>query len=271
MSKIKRREWLDMTRLDFRHTFRSPLVEILIALFLYVSVSSVANIQNISTNTGFGGTDNFLLYINSMTNLAFSKAVEALWMTLVFIVPPLVAFTTAKAFEDGSLRTILSYPIKRWHLLVMRIIVPTVIVGACGTFSIILVVSLMIPAPWNIGALSIFLGIFWLMLLMLCSSIIFIAVLARRMIVAAVGGVAVWFGLVYSAPMDGIPEILKWIGNPFSYITRYILGEEFYPSFPIMMGSVPTTEAVLGFIGFVLVVIILLNSLSILLFKKMEV
>ena len=112
MSKVKGREWLDMTRLDFRHTFRSPLVEILIALFLYVSVSSVQNIQNISTNTGFGGTDNFLLYINSVTNLAFSKAVEALWMTLVFIVPPLVAFTTAKAFEDGSLRTILSYPIK---------------------------------------------------------------------------------------------------------------------------------------------------------------
>jgi hypothetical protein len=271
MSEVNRREWLDVTRLDFRHVYRSPLVEILIVLFLYISVNVARNVGNNSIYTGFGETDNFLLFVDFVTNFVFSTALEQLWMTLLFVIPLLVAFTTARALEDGSFRTILSYPIKRWHLLVMRVIIPTVIVGTCATVSVFLAVFLMIPAPWHIGSLFLLLSIFWLALLMVCASIVFLAVLTKRMIVTALGGAAVWFSLASASYMTGTPEILKWIGNPIMYMASYIYGEEIPPSFPIWLASVPTTEAVLGFVGLVSAVIVLLLLLSVWLFKRMEV
>jgi hypothetical protein len=275
MSKAKRREWLDVTRLDFRHTYRSPLVEILIVLFLYFSFNAVSNWMNwtlfFTVGVGIDPTEIFLPYVNIFTTFTVAQALEQLWAMLIFIVPLLVAFTTAKSFEDNSFRTILSYPVKRWQLLIMRTIVPTVIIGTCVTFSVLLAVFLMIPAPWNLGACVLLFGVFWLALLMIITSTVFLAVITKRMIVSALGGVAVWFSLMSSSYSIATPEILRWIGNPMIFISRYVYGESFDGILPIISSTVPTTEIVLSFVALLSVLIVLFLSLSVWLFKRMEV
>jgi hypothetical protein len=275
MSEVKRREWLDVTRLDFRHVYRSPLIEILIVLFIYFSFNAVYNWMywTISFTVGFGieTTEIFLPYINIITTFEVAQALEQLWAMVVFIVPLLVAFTTARAFEDNSLRTILSYPVKRWQLLLMRTIVPTVIIGTCITLSVLLAVFLMVPAPWNIGACVLLFGAFWLALLMVVVSTVFLAVIMRRMIISALGGVAVWFSLLSVSYYISTPEILRWIGNPIIFIASYVYGGAPSNLLPIIPSGVPTTEAVFGFVVLISVVVVLLLSLSVWLFKKMEV
>jgi hypothetical protein len=275
MSKVKRREWLDVTRLDFRHTYRSPIVEILIVLFLYFSFNAVFSWTNWTLSfvvgVGIEPTEIFLPYVNMITTFEVAQGLEQLWAMVIFIVPLLVAFTTAKSFEDNSFRTVLSYPVKRWQLLIMRTIVPTVIIGTCITFSVLLAVFLMIPAPWNIGACVLLFCVFWLALLVVITSTVFLAVITRRMIVSALGGVAVWFSLMTSSYSITTPEILRWIGNPITFIARYVYGGDSNDIFPIIPSTVPTTETVLGIITLLSVMVVLLLSLSVWLFKRMEV
>lgn len=275
MSKIKRREWLDVTRLDFRHTYRSPLIEILIVLFLYFSFNAVFNwthwTYSFVVGAGIESAERFLPYVNIITTFEVAQALEQSWVMVVFIVPLLVAYTTAKSFEDNSFRTILSYPVKRWQLLIMRAVVPTIIIGTCVTFSTILAVLLIIPAPWNIGGCFLLFGVFWLATLIVIISTLLLSVITRRMIVSALGGVAVWFTLMSSSYSIATPEILRWIGNPVEVIANYIYGEDFNGILPRIQNSAPTTDAVLGLIVLLSVIVVLLLSLSVWLFKRMEV
>lgn len=275
MSRVKRREWLDVTRLDFRHTYRSPLVEILIVVFLYFSFNAVSNWMgrtlSFTGGAGIESTEIFLPYVNIFTTFEVAQALEQLWAMLIFIVPLLVAFTTAKSFEDNSFRTILSYPVKRWQLLIMRTVVPAVIIGTCITFSVLLAVLLMVPAPWNLGACILLFGVFWLALLMIITSTVFLAIITKRMIVSALGGVVVWFSLMSSSYSIATPEILRWIGNPMIFISRYVYGADFDGILPIIPSAVPTTEIMLSFVALLSVLIVLCLALSVWLFKRMEV
>jgi hypothetical protein len=277
MSQVKRREWLDVTRLDFRHAYRSPLVEVLIALFLYISISTVyswanGTLPSFTHGIGSGSADRVLFYTSIVTTFVISKALEQLWVMAIFTGPPLVAFATARAFEDNSLRAILSYPVKRWHLLLMRTIVPTIIMGTCVTFSVLLVVFLMIPAPWNIETCILLFGMFWLMLLMLNASTIFLAVLTRRMVVSAVVGCGAWFSLqLASTTTSTAPVILRCIGNPIVFIASYVFGEGSNEILPWLSGDTATISMVVGSLCLISVMIVLFLSLSMWLFKRAEV
>ncbi len=270
MTKARKREWWDVTRLEFRHSYRSPLVEYITIFFLYVSFSAANSItsymNSIDTRPGpmWDGTNQieyFLSYMNSITTIVFSTILEQLWMTILFIMPLIVAFTSARSFEDGSLRTLLSYPVKRSHLLIMRILVPVFIIGGISTFSALLALLLMVPAPLNIGVIMGFIGVFCMALFLSCASISLLAVLTKRMVTTAIGGVAVWFGLLTLSYMPWSPKIISWIANPTNMLSQYLSGGEGAP----MMGDVLVT------IGIMFTLVILFLCASVALFRKTEV
>jgi len=281
MSKNRRREWLDVTLLEAGHSYRSPLVEYLTIFFLYISFSAVYGMammtQSVDTRPGpmWNGTSQIeylLSYESTVSTFVLSSALERLWMTLLFITPMLIAYTTARAFEDGSLRTLLSYPVKRSHLLLMRTLIPYLIIGTLSTVSILLGLFLLLPVPLSLSSTLFLVGTYWFANLLLTSSVVFISVLTKRMMVSAIGGVAAWYGLLTLSYMPQVPAMVTWISNPVRLVYQHLLGGIGSPwRFIIGGGETPLIGDVLLTFAVMAFVIGLFLMSSILLFRRMEV
>ena len=269
MSNNRKREWLDVTRLEFRHSYRSPLVEFITVFFLYIAFSATyggaSRPHGIDTVPGpaWNGTaqiDYFNSFMNSISTITLANSLEQLWVVIMFIMPLIIAFTTARSFEDGSLRTLLSYPVERTHLLLMRILVSFLIIGGISTLSVLLAQFLMVPATIDIGVFLSYFGIFYLAIILVITSISLLAIVTKRTMATAVGGVAVWYSLLIFSANSADLRVISWIMNPIYMFSLYIRGGEDAP----MLGDVLFTIGVMS----VMVVVFILSA--IMLFKKVE-
>ena len=269
MSNNRKREWLDITRLEFRHSYRSPLVEFITVFFLYISFSATyswaSRATNFSTIPGptWNGTaqiDYFHSFMNSASTTTLARSLEQLWVVIMFIMPLVIAFTTARSFEDGSLRTLLSYPVERTHLLLMRILLALLIIGGISTLSVLLAQFLMVPAAIDIGVFLSYFGIFYLAIILVIASISLLAIVTKRTMATAVGGVAAWYSLLIFSSSSASLRNISWIMNPIYMFSQYLGGNETAP----MLGDVLFTIGVMS----VMVVVFILSA--IMLFKKVE-
>jgi ABC-type transport system involved in multi-copper enzyme maturation permease subunit len=283
MDKDRRREWLDVTRLEAGQSYRYPLVEFLTIIVLYISFSAIYPVAAMSrlmdTRPGpmWNGTsqiDAMLMYERTLATYVFSRALEQVWMALLFLAPVLLAYTTAKAFEDGSLRTILSYPVRRSHLLLMRSLLPVLLLGTVTTVSAFLALLLLVPAPLDLGALLSLTVTFWLALLLLTSSVVFLSVVTKRMVIAAIGGIALWFGLFTLSYMPDVPEIVSWVADPVHLMQQYFLGGE-DSLWRFIIGASesgpPPPGDILLMLSIVGLVSVLFLVVSVLIFRRLEV
>jgi ABC-type transport system involved in multi-copper enzyme maturation permease subunit len=280
MSKERRREWLDVTYLEAGNSYRYPLIEVITVFFLYLAFSAVYSLammqQLMDTTPGpmWNGTsqvDFLLSYEGTVSTFVLSSAIEQAWLVLMFLIPILIAYTTARAFEDGSLRTLLSYPVRRSHLLLMRTLVSVLIIGALTNFSIFLALFLFLPAPLDLVSVLFLIGTFWLAILFITSSVVFFSVLVKRMIVAAMGGVALWYGLLTLGYMPDAPPILQSLANPIRMMTRYILGSRNTPWRFIIGGETPLIGDVYLTLTVMALAIIFFLATSLLLFRRAEI
>jgi ABC-type transport system involved in multi-copper enzyme maturation permease subunit len=280
MSKERRREWLDVTYLEAGNSYRYPLIEVITIFFLYLAFSAVYSLammpQSMDTMPGpmWNGTsqvDFLLSYESTVSTFVLSSALEQAWLVLMFLMPILIAYTTARAFEDGSLRTLLSYPVRRSHLLLMRTLVSVLIIGGLTNFSIFLALFLFLPAPLGLVSVLSLIGTFWLAILFITSSVVFLSVLVKRMIVAAMGGVASWYGLLTLAYMPDASPIVQSLANPVRMMTRYILGNRNTPWRFILGGETPLIGDVYLTLAIMVLAIIIFLATSMLLFRRTEI
>lgn len=281
MSENRRREWLDVTRLEAEHSYRFPLAEFLIVLFVYISFTAIYLVL-VSPNTigaepgpMWNGTIQvgyMTAYQQSLGTFVFSRALEQFWMTLLILVPLLVSYTTTKTFEDGSLRTLLSYPVRRSHLLLMRVLLPVLMLGSMTTVSALLALLILIPAPLDLGALLSLTSTYWLALLLLTCSVVFLSVLTRRMVITAIGGITLWFGLFSLGLLPDTHPIVTWVSNPVRLMRQHLLWEETSPWRHSVGGSAaPPIGDVFLMVSVVSLVIMVFLVVSIFVFRRMEV
>lgn len=280
MSKERRREWLDVTYLEAGNSYRYPLIEVVTIFFIFLAFSAVYNLammpQWMDTAPGpmWNGTsqiDSLLSYESTMSTFVLSSALEQVWLVLMFLMPILIAYTTARAFEDGSLRTILSYPVRRSHLLLMRTLVSVLIIGALTNLSVFLALFLFLPSPFDLFSALSLIGIFWLAILFITSSVVFLSVLVKRMIVAIVGGVASWYGLLTLAYTPDAPSIIQALANPIRMMTRYILGDKDTPWRFMIGGETPLIGDIYLAITIMILAIIIFLATSVVLFRRAEI
>jgi ABC-type transport system involved in multi-copper enzyme maturation permease subunit len=282
MDRSRRREWLDVTLLEASNAFRSPLFECIMVFFLYMAFSVVGliSVQSQSMDLYPGPTWNgtsqieyMLSYESTVATFALAQALGSMWVTSLFVVPLLIALTTAKAFEDGTLRTLLSYPVRRSHLLIMRTLVPFLIIGALTTLSTLLALFLMLPAPLDLAAILVLTGAYWMSVLLITSSIVLLSIVVKRMVIGAISGVALWYGLLSLSDLPQTPTIISWIINPVLMATRYTFVGKFTPWQNYWFGGSGTP--LIGDIQFVFVMMalvsVILLGVAVTQFRRVEV
>ena len=184
---------------------------------------------------------------------------------VMFIAPLIFAFNYAQGFATGKIRTLLSYPIGRRKMFIMKIVFIILILAISLTISGILSLICYYPFYINPGLLVLFLVSSWVSVLIISSTCTFIATFSRSAPVTAFLGIGLWFvGFIFAvAPFS--PILLKQLFFPWVLTSRYLN--------PIALSYLEpvTFNDVFGSIFISLALSLFLLLISILRFERMEV
>jgi ABC-type transport system involved in multi-copper enzyme maturation permease subunit len=125
----------------------------------------------------------------------YSTSALGLTSIVAFILPTLVMFSIARAFEDGSFQTQLSYPLGRSRLLLTRVVATLGLLGLMTSVSMFVAVSIISPGTPRFDHVFLIQGALWAFMLLVITSSTLIALLVKKTLVGMLIGVPFWLGI----------------------------------------------------------------------------
>ncbi|MHA1956789.1 MAG: hypothetical protein ACW968_07660 [Candidatus Thorarchaeota archaeon] len=239
-----------LLHIHFATIFRFPIVELLIAVFFIISF-----------NNGLGGSPSPNLYLDEDVSETLSDMNLNLVTTtfsvfkyiIIFITPMFIAFTIAKGFESGRYGVIMTYPLRRWFVLVVDLFI-VIFVLVISASSAAISASLLIGSPTvRISEMILFSIALWLAFVTVASTTAAIAVISKNTAATTVGGIGLWFTLTTVVNEANVPSMIKTIIDPLGGVRKFLISE-----------SMTYFDLVCGFVfGGVIAITALLISLMI--------
>ncbi|MBD3157829.1 MAG: hypothetical protein GF309_03480 [Candidatus Lokiarchaeota archaeon] len=218
--------------LDWEISFSFPTLEGFVAVFILLSVGICMTGQmfdpsiSIRPGPGFNSTERLEYYTGLAENEASSALIAIFTISgyiLGLVIPMLIAFSLASAFESGLLETLLSYPIGRRTLLLTKLGITVILISS----SVILtsVLSVGVFYLWQIPIVDLMLLIVALLstCLAIAVSAILLAVISKRVGITSAGCGSLWIGILF-VTSDPEYNILYGILNPCQIVVKYLIG-----------------------------------------------
>lgn len=196
----------ELSKWEIENTFRPPMAEILLGLIILLTATSPP------------------LYVRSVSVESLTGAVAFIgslldnWLFIyffVFSVP--LAISIGGVFETGEIRVLLSYPIKRWEILISKLVVNSVVLFLMSTIPVSFHLFLDIPITYLIipevqtSILLLFFSLY-LRILFVCTITTFFAVISRNSKIAIFASFTTLFLL--AAFISLLPE-------PYSFFVNF--------------------------------------------------
>lgn len=251
-------------RYDLATSFKSPILEgLLFILFAGILVPSLLLIQEFWFPFVIGSNENNNDLIEAIeifseefsTSLLFVSMHSATQL-IIFIIPMLLSLSFTQILEDGSIRTLLSYPITRSHLLIGKFAFPVFLTGIISSICSLGINILLIPMGKNVEVFILAEVFLWLSISLVAVSMILISILTRNAILALVIGSGVWFfGISFVAPNLNMSFLLRGLCNPMTILSEYasqsVLGPTIF-DIQILLTLFTLSVLLLSFISYIL-------------------
>lgn len=270
--KIRR---FNALRLEINISYPFPSIVSIFSVFIFIASFSLLGISTYGLGTSVPvGWDSTLITeqlgesIRTMINRATITSILNSFFLVLLVVPLLVAFTFALGFSNGQIRTLLSYPISRKNLILIKSGVVFVLVVSAITSGGLL--GMIFFFPFSIDILLLFQLIIplWITIFLMTVGCVLIATLSQSAPITIAGGVGIWSGAFVLYTMQSTQSIIMSVLIPVLSAINYI---DPNPPSPIsFMGTTPLSDVLFGS-GIALVLGIFLLYLSVFLFRKMEV
>ncbi|MBS3795967.1 MAG: ABC transporter permease [Candidatus Thorarchaeota archaeon] len=255
--------------LEFKYTYHFPILESIVAIMLFMAATRGIAVGNASVwlelclGSQWDGSrliERYYAFLEGGT-LAYAMALSSLISVFVLLIPALTAFSLARSFEDGTLQTLLSYPLSRSRILLTK--VAMILLLTCIPAMVLALAAVYIYIPGGIQflpflALSVAFSVF---VLVVTSVGILISLISKRTMPSAAAGMLGWTGALAIVSMDIVPESIKRVINPVAIITESIRGE----------ANTLLTWEIAGSLWGSFIVGIAIFVLGILTFERMEV
>ena len=217
---------------EFDISFPFPAAEALsIILGVFVAMSIIMERTNFWFLVSPSAYNNSLGLVRIMYRITYVDfhllSLPLFNMTILSIIaiPMLCAFRVAGPLENGVLRAMLSYPIKRRELLILKAI--EIMVLICLPITGGALVAIVLFNGLSIGFESLLVIIsFWTLAFTILSSSFLLSVITKSSAKAAFSGIALWTILLLVGMFAKIPVVLRGIPNPV------ILTLSFFGGFP---------------------------------------
>ena len=204
--------------------------------------------------------ENFFANIETTSLQTAGASINGLIQVLIFLVPMLVAFSISKGFEDGTLRTFLSYPIGRTRILAIKAGFAIALVGVPVSLALLSTQLLLVPAnTLSIDLLLLVLS-FWLFILLIGSICTLLSVAFKRVSLASITGVGLGYAILVMT-RSGLEGYESFFGvfNPIDITIRFVFG---YDTVAVDPAFSYVFNVLLSLIAF---------TLSIVLFRRAEI
>ncbi|NHI84303.1 MAG: hypothetical protein EAX81_08395 [Candidatus Thorarchaeota archaeon] len=221
-------------RIELALSYRIPLIESMAAIVAYTSCISVFMVifQTIGLNlvlsdTLYNGPENVGAYqqiISERATMSYALAQTSCWTFFTILVPLFFAFTLARAFEDGTLRTLMSYPISRTMLLTVKTLVFIIVISIPVILIPLLLIATYLPSEAIVNYLGLFIISTLLSVAQLSVTSILLSVLSKDAATTAVVGVLLWVGLSYLSSLPTIPIHFLMLCSPIKMLSNYAVG-----------------------------------------------
>ena len=220
-------------KLEVNLSYRFPVIEGAAAIILFIcgiattSVFSRGPGMNIDPTFGYNGSEAVVTYlsiIEGAATTAFATSLINCTNILIFLVPIFFGFILSRTFEDGTLRTFLSYPISRNMFLISKISLATIFFGALSVMAAYIWVTVLFPVAINtINILWLTLS-FFLFIFIMSVTLTLIAVLSRNAAVTTVLGIFAWYATTIIVEISGTPIFVVGVLNPIKAVFGFING-----------------------------------------------
>lgn len=218
MMRWSHSNWLAILRLETDYSFRFPVVEGVLAVFLSIAVTigigtgGLHQFLSIAPGPGWTGSEMLEYYLGHLRDIAtsaFVLTVRLFTYAQVAIIPLVVASSFGKSFDDRTLQTFLSYPITRKTLFLLRAGLVATLCGVIGTATSFLSVYLLIPGPKETVSFVLITAAFWLQILFITSITMLIAVVFKSGPATAGGGIGALFIVSWIANIMAASDVTK--------------------------------------------------------------
>ncbi len=262
-------------RLETIMSYPFPIIIGLLILFIFMDAISLQRLSDTGMKLYLPiGWDNTTMAqelvsaIQTMTtHTAMVSILNSFYLVLV-IIPLLIAFNFAQSFGNGQIRTLLSCPIGRTRLLLVKSGIVFILITAALTVSSLLGLIFYYPFSIDIMIMSQLFISLSITIFLITTSCVFVAILSRSAPITAIGGIGLWVGCYVMIPTQTIPELLVNIQYPVLAAINYIVNDF---SSPINYLYVTSFNDLLFGCGIALVVGLLLLCISSMMFQRLEV
>ncbi|MGD2072355.1 MAG: ABC transporter permease subunit [Candidatus Thorarchaeota archaeon] len=171
--------------------------------------------------------DRVMEYVSHADLYSLSMPLINLIVLLMALIPLLSAFRVAGQLENDMFRIILSYPIKRRHLLIFKGIQITLLTCVPITIGVLFILLLFNSMSIGISGIVVLMA-FWSLFFAILSSSFLLSIITRSSAKSAIGGMAVWFTLLIVALFTHLPTVLRGILNPVNLAMYFFTGMNVY-------------------------------------------
>lgn len=190
------------------------MIFVVLASSIGISMTYSINIGRYPTYNGTAPSQIISDYISASQYFSMYSLFAGIAHPLTLLVPIIAAIAIAGCMEDNTLKTMLSYPIRRRSYLSIKVIMAIIIPSIASIAGILISVFLFVP----VGVSSIEL------LLLILATLTFIVLLVsfgtimsiafKRVSVSAVGGVGFWYVLYLLISLGSTREGILLILDP---------------------------------------------------------
>ena len=258
-----------LAKLDFACTYRFPVLEIMCAFLLYIvymagAMMSFSSTVYIGRYPGWNGTppsENLINFFEGTSKFALGNMLYGLMTPLVIIIPLLTALSIARCFEDRTVHTLLTYPVRRFTLIGVKAILVVIVSGTITTVASVAALNLFFPQDITADAVLMLIGAIWLQIFLLVSVGSLFSILTKRVSVAALGAIGFWYSFQALVTMGSIQGTVLYVMSPLIAVATTIWDAEVAPS-PVDLPLFLIQSMILGLV---------LLVISLVLFEKSDV
>jgi ABC-type transport system involved in multi-copper enzyme maturation permease subunit len=272
----KRTEWSlwGLVRLEGDMSYGFPAIVAIGSVFLFVTFYTVFRLVSthmdvyIQPGPGWDGASK----AEELSKLAAEAGIRILAKSILtcisvffLLIPILVAYSFAQGIAIGQMRTLLSYPLDRKTVFLVKLGI--VILVAAAPASLIPLTAALFYAPAIVQLDLVLMAVvsLWVLAFHMASVSTFIAIATRSARVTAFAGFAIYYAAFVPMGVPDFPTIVKGILFP-PMITMEYLGYGFQWAF----NEEITISMALGSMGIGLLLGVVLMTLSLVLFRRTE-
>ena len=205
------RGWIELERAT---SYQFPVPEGIVAIFLFVALSSISTLEILSIYT--------LEYLSFQ---AYALGGFTIAMVTVIVAPMFLSHTFVRGFNDGTMTTYLSYPISRFNFMVLKVYLPTIFLGFAVTTPLVLYIHITFGAITHLGIVILYTIALWVTTIFVGGVTTSIAVISKNVIATSFVSIAIVYSLsIASTLYYRNPYLIQGTFNPVYIVTSYYLG-----------------------------------------------